>query len=186
MHLTVAVQDRSLAAYADRLKRLGAEGRLTLSTVLNAAGAEVRLLTVKAEAEQAGLPERTVDKAQRAVPATASTLTYRLRAEGGNIRLKFFGAQETEGGVVARPLGQARTFAHAFMKGGSFPNRVPLGSLNGGVFQRKGRGRLPIEAVRSGVFLPNEMVTGRTVDVFREGVATIVATTVVRRLGALV
>ena len=185
MHLAVVAQDRSLAQFAAKLKRLGVEGRAVMSSTLNAAGDEVRLLTIEAEAKQTGLPIKTLGKAQKAKPSTAASLSYRIRADGGNIRLKFFGAQETEGGVMAHPLGNAKVFDHTFMKGGRFPDRVTVTKLNGQVFRRKDGSGRKIEVVRSGVAIPAEMVRGATAAAFQYGVATVVASTVVSRLGAL-
>ena len=184
MHLVVAVQDRALGDFAKRLEQLGATGRAALSSALNAAGEEVRLLTVAAETKQTGLDGKTIAKAQKTAPSTPASLSFRIRSQGGNVRLKFFGARETSGGVVAHPLGEAQVFAHAFMKGGRFPDRS-VGKLNGQVFERAGAGRLPIRIVRSGVAIPKEMVTGATAAAFDKGVATIVTTAVVSRLGAL-
>ena len=185
MHLVATVQDRSIGAYAERLKRLGVEGRVVLASALNAAGGEVRLLTVEAETRQTGLDGKTIGRAQKVLPASGASLSFRIRSEGGDVRLKFFGAQETSSGVVAHPLGEAAVFSHAFIKGGRFPDRVSVSRLNGQVFERNGSGRTPIHVVRSGVVIPKEMVTGATAAAFENGVATIVATTVVRRLGAL-
>ena len=186
MHLVLAVQDRALGDYARRLRALGTSGRVVLSSTLNATGAEVRRLTVEAEARQTGLPVKTIDKAQKASRSTPASLDYRIRSDGGDVRLKFFGAEEGSGGVVAHPLGAARTFAHAFMKGGRFPQRVNVSKLNGQVFERVGAKRLPLRTLKSGVAIPKEMVTGATAAAFDKGVATIVASTVVTRLGSLV
>lgn len=185
MHLVAALQDRSLGDYAERLKRMGAEGKLVLSAALNAGGDAVRKATVAAETRQTGLDGKTVDRSQRELPSTPSSLSFKIRSQGGDIRLKYFGAKETDSGVLAHPLGDAQVFAHTFMKGGRFPDRVSVTKLGGQVYRRvEGSGR-KMTLVRSGVRLPAEMVTGRTKAAFKEGVATIVASTVVTRLGAM-
>ncbi len=185
MRLAMAAQLGSLADAASKIRRLGLDGRAELSAVLNAAGDRVRLLTIAAEAKQIGLPEKTLAKAQRAKPSTAASLSYRIRADGGNIRLKYFDAGETPSGVLAHPLGNAQVFDHTFMKGGRFPNRVTVTKLNGQVFRRKDGAGRKLEVVRSGVAIPTEMVKGDTAAAFDRGVATIVARSVVIRLGAL-
>ena len=185
MQLVAALQDRSLGAYAERLKRMGADGRLVLSAALNAGGAAVRATTVAAETRQTGIDGKTVDRSQRALPSTPSSLSFAIRSQGGDIRLKYFGARESDAGVLAHPLGQAQVFAHTFMKGGRFPDRVTVTRLGGQVYRRvPGSGR-KMQVVKSGVALPAEMVRGRTAAAFQEGVATIVAGTVVSRLGAM-
>ena len=53
------------------------------------------------------------------------------------------------------------------------------------VFQRVGTRRLPIKAVRTGLFIPKEMTTGQTLETFDAGTRQI-GEIVVRRLGALI
>ncbi len=185
MQLHATLQDRSLGDYAERLKRMGAEGKVVLSSALNAGGEAVRRKTVAAETRQTGLDGKTVDRSQRELPSTPSSLNFKIRSQGGDIRLKYFGARETDAGVMAHPLGSAQVFAHTFMKGGRFPDRVTVTRLGGQVYRRvDGSGR-KITLVRSGVKLPAEMVTGATATTFKEGVATIIASVVVSRLGAM-
>ena len=188
MRLVAALQDRALGDYAKRLERMGAQGAVVLSKALNAAAGELRTITVDAETKQTGLDRKTIDKAQKASPSTPSSLSYRIRSQGGDIRLKYFGPQETTGGVVAHPLGEAKVFAHAFTMGGRFPNRVAIGKLNGQVIERigvRGRDKPWSRTVRSGVVIPKEMVTGKTAAAFEAGVATIVVKQVVSKLGAM-
>lgn len=184
MHLLVTFQDRAFGAYAERLKQLGENGRVVLAGALNQTGATLRHGTVAAETAQTGLAQRTIEKAQKASEASASSLSFTIRSQGGDIRLKYFGAQETPGGVTAHPFNQQRTFGHAFIKGGRFPKRVTIRKLNGHVFERTGVGR-KIRGVRSGVVIPTEMVKGQTAAAFNTGVETVVATTIVSKLGSL-
>lgn len=185
LQLAATLQDRSLGLYAERLRRMGAEGRVVLAAALNDAGVAVRGATVAAQTRQTGLDGRVVARSQRALPATPSSLAFAIRSQGGDIRLKYFGAVETPAGVVAHPLGRAQVFARTFMKGGRFPDRVTVSRLGGQVYRRvDGAGR-KMRLVRSGVALPAEMVTGATAAAFRQGVATIAASTVVTRLGAM-
>lgn len=189
MELVVTVQDRSLGDYARRLQRIGGEqGRVALAEALNAAAAQVRQRTVAAETAQTGLKQKTIDKAQRATPATASFMVYRIRSEGGDVRLKYLGAQEGEAGVTANPLGAPQTFAHAFMMGGRFPNRVAVDKWHGAVIERigvRGRDKPWSRRVKSGVVIPTEMTRGKTAATFEEGAASVVAPMLVSRLGSL-
>jgi hypothetical protein len=185
VHLLVTFQDRAFSQYAQRLKALGTEGRVVLATALNQAGAEVREKTVAAETAQTGLSAGTIDRAQKATEASGSSLTFTIRSAGGDVRLKYFGAKETESGVLAHPFNHNRVFAHTFMSGGRFPNRVTIKRLNGQVIERKGKGRTPTRLVRSGVVIPTEMTKGQTAAAFEAGVGSVIATTIVSKLGTL-
>lgn len=72
-----------------------------------------------------------------------------------------FSPRETRAGVSAAPWNKRGIWAHSFIKGGKFPNRVPL-KMNGQVFWRLGKSRSPIAKVKSGLYIPREMVTGQS------------------------
>lgn len=130
----------------------------------------VRALTV-----QTGLKRKTIVAALRSSKkASAGSLFAVLGTHGGDIRLKFFGPKETTGGVSAAPWGNRRVFARTFIHGGRFPNRKggPF-NQNGHVYVRSGKGRWPLKVARSGLFIPKEMVTGRSEDAFLAAVASI-------------
>jgi hypothetical protein len=93
---------------------------------------------------------------------------YVIRSRGGNIRLKFFSPRETRRGTVHKSPKLASPVPNAFMKGGRFPKRVPFkgGLTNGEVHERTGKGRWPVRIVRSGVFIPAEMVEGASKKAF--------------------
>lgn len=105
---------------------------------------------------QTGLKRKTLVKA---VKGRSTGSGYEIKSHGGNIRLKFFQARETRKGVTAAPWNSRRLYAGTFMKGGRFPNRVAL-KMGGAVLKRTGSSRLPIKGVRSGLFIPEEMVKG--------------------------
>lgn len=185
MQIVVTFQDRAFSTFAARLKALGADGRTVLASALNAGMAEVRQTTIAAETAQTGLTADTINRAQKPHEADAGGLEYRIESEGGDVRLKFFGAQETPAGVLAHPFNRNQVFQHAFMKGGRFPNRVTISKLNGNVLERVGSARRPTRVVKSGVVIPTEMTKGRTAAAFEGGVASIVAPMIVTKLGAL-
>jgi hypothetical protein len=99
-------------------------------------------------------------------------MQYALMSRGGNVALKYFGARETRAGVSAAPWNQRRVFGGMFIKGGRFPNRVGL-DLGGQVFARTGKGRVPIEKQKSGLFIPKEMISGATAQEFLSAVKAI-------------
>ncbi|MBR0871185.1 hypothetical protein JQ633_12510 [Bradyrhizobium tropiciagri] len=108
--------------------------------------------------DQTGLKRGTL---VRAVKGSSAGLGYIIKSHGGNIRLKFFRARETRKGVSAAPWNARRIYPGTFMKGGRFPNRKPLG-MGGQVMQRAGSRRLPLHGVKSGLFIPEEMVKGQS------------------------
>ena len=108
---------------------------------------------------QTGLKRRTMDKALKGKMRGSS---YVVAVKGGDAKLSKFGARETRAGVSAAPWNKRGTFAHTFVKGGQFPNRVAMPKLHGQVFIRSGSARYPIRVVKSGVVLPNEMVSGQS------------------------
>ncbi len=77
--------------------------------------------------------------------STAKTLTAIVCGSGSPIPLKVFDAHETEDGVVATIWGAKRLHPGAFIKGGTFPNRVELSIPGFNVYHRAGTKRLPIE-----------------------------------------
>ncbi|MEO0980736.1 MAG: hypothetical protein AAFY24_25985, partial [Pseudomonadota bacterium] len=130
---------------------------------------------------QTGLKLRTIRSAMVPVRASGGSLTYRIKAKGGDIALKHFAARETRRGVSARPFGQRRVFASTFIKGGKFPSRVAIG-LGGHVFARTGSGRLPIEKQKSGVIIPREMIKGESAKAWQSTVAVVLPRRVVHEV----
>lgn len=154
-----------------------------LAQSLNQAGAQIRHETVAAEAKQTALSGAIIDRAQHAIDASSGSLTYTITARGGDVRLKFFGAKEDAGGVSADPWGRRTDDAGAWIKGGFNGHRVDLG-FGGEVKRRVGASRLPTKTVKSGLFIPTEMVKGQTAGVF-DTASSVAASRIVSRLGAL-
>jgi hypothetical protein len=167
--LELQVDSAGLGRMANLFAIAGKNAPAGLARALNSTGPTARTMMARVLAPQTGLKPRVIRKALREQRASVGSLTYAIRSKGGNIRLKFFGARETRKGVSAAPWGHRRIYAGTFTKGGRFPNRVPL-NRGGQVFRRAGAGRLPLELVRSGLFIPQEMVTGETAAAFYHAV----------------
>ncbi|WP_156421280.1 phage tail protein [Aureimonas sp. AU40] len=132
---------------------------------VNRAGDMARTKVRQTLPRQTGLKRAVILKAVRSTASSAGALTYRMKSEGGDIALKFFGARETRRGVAAAPFGKRKVFAGDFMKGGRFPNRQDIG-MGGQVFHRAGGSRFPLVKEKSGVIIPKEMVSGETAKAF--------------------
>ena len=189
MHIVVTFRDQMLSRYAARLEALGSgEGKSILAQALNEGGQAVRSATVAAETAQTRLPGDTLERAQKTIEASAGSLSYTIWSEGGNVRLKYFGAKDTGGGVTAHPWNRSTYYDRAFIMSGPRGRRAPSPKLRGHVYRGVGASRRrggPISLVRSGLFIPTEMTKGSTAAAFDKGATTVLATTVVARLGAL-
>ena len=138
---------------------------------INRTGDMARTQVVRALIKQTGLKRQVIVKAVKVTRANFDRLNYVMTTRGGEISLKHFGPRETRRGGSAAPFGQRRLYPSSFMRGGTFPDRVVVARFKGHVFQRVGASRLAIEKLKSGVFIPSEMIKGETADVFRRTVA---------------
>ncbi|TCR07253.1 hypothetical protein [Neorhizobium sp. JUb45] len=170
---------------------LGTQGRArrAYSRAINHTGDIVRNEAGSALSAQTGLPNRTGKKAYRisGERAKPDTLTYVVNGQGGDIALKYFKARETKKGVSAAPRNARRVFASTFMKAGWWPKRVGKPNWNKQVFIRQGDGykynisknnpfnakrermKTNFRKVKSGVFVPQEMVQGLAAEAWRKG-----------------
>mgnify|MGYP003383607702 CR=1 FL=1 len=161
MQITVTM-DGVASRYAAQLDKLGAgEAKVALARALKHTGDKAKTQVVRALTAQTGLKRQVLVRAVK--PKMVGQLTFQLETKGGDVSLKFFGAKETRKGVSAAPWGARRIYAGTFTKGGLFPKRTPLSKGGGHVFQRTGKGRLPISRVKSGLYIPTEMLKGQTV-----------------------
>lgn len=168
------VDARAFADLADLFKQAGPKAPGAVRRAVNRTGAMADTQVVRALTGQTGLKRKIIRKAVHRRPASAGELTFVLWSAGGNVALKYFGARETRRGVTATPWGQRKLFAGTFIKGGLFPRRVPIKRYGGAVLYRAdGAKRLPIKSLKSGVFIPEEMVKGETAAAFLKTVRTV-------------
>lgn len=153
---------RGLTAFAGRLQ--AAKGKMpeTLAKAVQEVGPIATGHMKRVLPAQTGLKFKTINKALRGKSRGA---TYEIHSKGGDIRLKYFGARETAKGVTAAPWNSRRLYPATFIKSGWWPKRgKPV--AKGQVMQRVGASKYPIKQVRSGLFIPTEMVTGNSAVVF--------------------
>lgn len=176
MRVVMSFGDQVMSRFGAQLQALG-DGRMkqALGRALRHTGAKTRTQVVRALTAQTGLKMKTIRKAVR-VESDGSSMEYILVVRGGNVRLKYFGARETAKGVSAAPWNSRRVYGSTFMKAGWWPKRVTKPGWNGQVFRRLGgktkAGKDKFEAVRSGLFIPDELITGRTRAAWEKSVQT--------------
>lgn len=160
--LSIKVDLDALNKFAARLQQANATMPGELAKIVQEIGPEATNHMKRVLPEQTGLKFKTINKALK---GRGRGTRYEITSAGGDIRLKFFNARETAKGVTAAPWNQRRLYPGTFTRAGWWPNRTkPIGG--GHVFQRVGAKRLPIKQVRSGLFIPNEMITGKSAVVF--------------------
>lgn len=167
MRLVVTWQDGALKASIAKLDAAAAGAmRTAMTRVVGEIGAEAHQAILGPLEHQTGL--HRANRIQRAVHDEASGLTYSLRTEGGNIALKYFGAHEGGGGVTANPRDTPAFYAGAFTKSGRPGQRAFSAKLGKQVYRNVAGGRWggKIVKVKSGVFIPQEMVRGATAAAF--------------------
>ncbi len=186
VRLVASIQAGPFDEFSRRLSFLAVRARPELVAVLNAEGRAVRERTVAAETAQTGLSHDTLDRAQHGHDATVASLAFTIAAQGGNVRLKYFGAREGGGGVTAHPWNRPTFYAGAFITSGRPGRRKPSPKLNGQVYENIAGGKWggKIRLKRSGLFIPTEMTKGATAGAFEAGARTAL-TRVVRRLAAI-
>lgn len=155
----------------DFLQIAGGKGKLALQRALNHTGPKARTQVIAALTPQTGLKRRTIASAVKRVKGDAEQLSYVLETRGGDIGLKHFNARETRAGVSSAPRGQRAVYAGTFQRAGWWRSgRVVKPGWNGQVFRVAARvpnGMDKFAKAKSGVFIPEEMLTGRTVDAWQ-------------------
>lgn len=159
--ISLGVDLSALDRLANGFASAGDQAPHAIRRGLNRTGDKVRTQVKRALVAQTGLKAGVINRAVKTRRASYGHLAYELRSRGGDVSLKFFAARETRRGVSAAPHGQRQIFPGDFIKGGRFPNRVGL-KMGGHVFKRTGSGRTPIEKQKSGVIIPEEMVSGES------------------------
>jgi hypothetical protein len=172
----------SIKHVADVLHKAGAHAPGVLRSAVKHTGDKAVSAMRSALVPQTGLKRKTL---VNAVKGRSTGSGYEIKSHGGDIRLKFFGARETRKGVTAAPWNKRQLYAGTFIKGGLFPNRVTL-NMGGQVLQRAaGAKRLPIHGIKSGLFIPEEMVKGNSAAAFYSTLETDLAPRLEHELGRI-
>lgn len=158
--------------FANQLGALGDKAPLAMQRAIAHTGDRAKTQVVRALTKQTGLPRADIVRAVQVKRPSFADLRYVMSATGGNIRLKYFRPRETRLGVSAAPFGQRQVFAGTFMRAGwVWGKRIAKPDWNGQVFRRTGgmtsAGMDAFEVVRSGVYIPREMVQGATEQAWR-------------------
>ena len=153
---------------SNALKAAGKQIPLVLTRAVNHTGLKARTQMRRVLVPQTGLKAGTINRAVKSRNSFNGS-AFEILARGGNIRLKFFGARETRKGVTAAPWNKRKLYAGTFMKGGRFPNRVGL-KMGGAVLKRTGKGRLPLQGQRSGLFIAEDLISGQSEQAFNSTV----------------
>lgn len=168
--LSVTLDASALQRLGNQIGAAGAKAPLALARAINHTGAKARTQMIRALVPQTGLKRVVIVKALREHKAGAGALVYEIRSHGGDVRLKYFGARETAKGVSAAPWSKRSIYPGTFMKAGWWPTRVVKPNWNGQVFSRArsktatGMDRFNVE--RSGLLIPEEMVSGASAVAF--------------------
>jgi hypothetical protein len=160
-----------LQRFDNMLKSLGPKEMTRIGVRgINHTGDKAKTQVIRALTKQTGLKRKVIVKAIKVSRASWGDTNYVMLTRGGDIALKYFSARETRRGVSASPFGQRKTFPHTFMRAGWWPDRVTKSNWNGQVFLRTGgstgSGQDEFEKVKSGVYIPREMVEGETRQAF--------------------
>lgn len=155
--------DGNLKKYGKRVELLHQQFPKVLPRIVNQVGNRAKTQVIRNLTQQTGLPRETIVKAV-GNPAVArpGKLSYEMVTRGGNIRLKYLHARETEAGVVAKPFGKTTLYPGAFMRAGWWPNRVDKPEWNGHAYFRNRSSWRHFTFARSGVIIPVEMTSGQT------------------------
>jgi len=165
--VSITWADANLKVFGKRIAKLNEQFPKVMPRIVNQVGSRAKTQVIRNLTKQTGLPRKTIVKAVGdPTSARPGRLSYDMVTRGGNIRLKYLNAKETEGGVVAKPFGKTTLYPGAFMKGGAFPDRKTVDKFNGHAYYRLNRSGTRITYARSGVFIPKEMTTGATRQAF--------------------
>ncbi|MCW2319198.1 hypothetical protein M2322_004767 [Rhodoblastus acidophilus] len=148
--------------------------RTQVAGVINKIGHEIHAGLIDPLKHQVGLHGSTIPRAIHDQPAGEGGLAYTLMTRGGDISLHYFGAHEGGGGVSAHPRDQQMFYSGAFMLSGPRGKRAASPKLNGQVYRNVAGGKWggAIQKVKSGVFIPEEMVRGAARAAFERTVAS--------------
>lgn len=161
--LTFSLDFSAYGRLGDRYVAAAAASPKIVRRAVGRAGEQARTKMRKALVGQTGLPPRTMTKA---IKGKLFGSRYIIESKGGNVRLRFFSPRETKAGVTHKSPNRESPVAGAFIKGGRFPNRHGGPHGGKGVYSRVGPWRFPLKIVRSNVWIPREMIRGRSAEEF--------------------
>lgn len=176
--LSVSLDASALARLGHHFEAAGDKAPLGLARAINHTLGKSRTVMIRALVPQTGLKRRVIVRALREKRASPGDLVGAIQSRGGDIGLKHFGARETRVGVSAAPWNKRAVFPHSFLKAGWWPTRVTKGNWNGHAFYRtgtktrtnhptKGKDEMDrFEKAKSGLFIPDEMVSGASAAAF--------------------
>jgi hypothetical protein len=166
--ITLTIDAGAFDRLANAFMAAGDQAPHAIGRGLNRTGDKVRTQVKRALVQQTGLKPGVINRAVKTRRANYRDLSYVLKSRGGDISLKYLGAREVRGGVSAAPGGQRQIFPGAFIKSGRKPNRYAVKRRDGHVYRNLEGGRWggKIEKVRSGIFIPKEMVSGASAQAF--------------------
>ena len=167
MTVTMRWADQTMIKFGRSIDRLNRQFPKIIPQEVNKVGNRAKTVVIRNLTKQTGL-DRKVIVAAVGNPAKArpGKLTYEMKTQGGNIRLKYLKPKESGDGVVAKPFGKKTLYPGAFMMGGAVGNRKVVPKFKGHVMVRT-KGRFYTNA-RSGVFIPVEMTQGATLAAFEK------------------
>lgn len=170
----ISVDASAIQAALRRLEVAGEKLPSITAMVLNRVNTKVRQRVVDRLPEQTGLTRYTIAKAIKTRRASPGKLRAETYSRGGNISLKFFRPHEGGGGADAVVKGHHVHVAGGFRRAGPQGGRHAVKKLGGHVFTNTdgGKWRGHMKKVKSGVFIPKEMVTGASLDAFNQVVST--------------
>ncbi|MDB5596237.1 MAG: hypothetical protein JWM36_3198 [Hyphomicrobiales bacterium] len=136
------------------LDKAGLAAPYAIAKALDEVGNKARTQVIRATAKQAGVPYGAVKQVIITRQAMGNGMgSYVIIARDVTLSLRQFGAVQRGAGVSAAPWGVRRIFKHTFL------------GLNGQVFVRRGKSRLPIKKLW-GPNIPKEMVKETAEKVF--------------------
>lgn len=161
--LIIEPRDDLLPRFQRHLEAVGqGKARVAMGRAVNAAGAKTNTAVKRALIKQTSIKRSIVEASMSTRKASTSgtgPLEYVIRGKGSEIPLAEFSPRQFKFGVRAKVWGRMQRFNGMFGAPGDNPKVVA--ALNGQIFHRTGKSRLPIEK-SYGPSVPKEMVEGET------------------------
>jgi len=176
--LKVAFSFEGIDRLHNQLAAAGAKAPQAIRRAVNRVGDTARVAVSRELAAQTGLkvglikralkPKRAFDGSGTGFIAGVGSLEYTITARGGDLDLRNFKPVERGGGVTAKTMGQKTFVPGAFKKSGQIGHRRINPKFHGNVLMNVEGGKWggKMRTVKSGVYIPLEMVSGQSADTF--------------------